>query len=81
MLYWNKTWQAHLAGWKSAFFIIGLSTNLCVNSLQHFFLKAFEVTKMQNPKLRPLEKEQLEDFLSNLLVVDFNNRNEEFKYK
>ena len=36
---------------------------------------------MQNPKLRPLEKEQLEDFLSSLLVVDFNNRNEESKYK
>lgn len=36
---------------------------------------------MQNTKLRPMEKEQLEDFLSRLLVVDFNNRNEESKYK
>jgi hypothetical protein len=36
---------------------------------------------MQSPKLKPMEKEQLEDFLSKLLVVDFNNRNEESKYK
>ena len=36
---------------------------------------------MQNYKIKPLEKERLEDFLSNLLVVDFNNRNEESKYK
>ena len=36
---------------------------------------------VQKTKLSNAEKEDFEEFLQNLSVVDFNNRNEESKYK
>ena len=36
---------------------------------------------VQKTKLSNAEKEDFEEFLQNLKIVDFNNRNEESKYK
>lgn len=47
-----------------------------------FFLNKLEVLKLvQKTKLNSAEQEEYKDFLQNLSVVDFNNRNEESKYK
>jgi len=44
-----------------------------------FFLNKLEVLKLkQKTKLSPAEQEE---FIENLLAVDFNNRSEESKYK
>lgn len=47
-----------------------------------FFLNRTEVLKLvQKTKLNYADREEFEEFLQNLLDVDFNNRGEESKYK
>lgn len=57
-------------------------SDVLVADFNALFLNKLEVLKLvQKTKLSNAEKEQFEDFLQNLSAVDFNNRNEESKYK